>query len=166
MKSTLKLVLIILISLTLLSVVYLGLDYWKGRPRTIHCEDGDRQTVDFRDLQMKYSGNKISLEVEVMNRLKLRPEIDSKVLQRAYESTQNWDQFLKGLVAGYNSCAISKADYAKILQRYQAVEAISKNLSQLLQKSPLTQQDGEMAKRLIEQYASATQVLLAPSPGR
>jgi hypothetical protein len=87
-------------------------------------------------------------------------------LQNAYESTQNWDQFLKGLVVGYNSCAISKADYAKILQRYQAVEAISNNLSQLLQKSPLTQQDGETAKRLIEQYASATQVLLATSPGR
>jgi hypothetical protein len=47
-------------------VVYLGFDYWKGRPRTLHCEDGERQTVDFRDLQLKYSGYKIALEVEVM----------------------------------------------------------------------------------------------------
>jgi hypothetical protein len=130
-KSTLKIVLMIVMSVTLLGVAYLAYDYWKGRPRTIHCEDGERQTIDFRDLQLNYSGNKIFLEVEVINKLKLRPEIDPEVLQTAYESSQNWDQFLKGLVASFNSCAISKADYAKILQRYQAVEAISKNLSQL-----------------------------------
>ncbi|MEI9476544.1 MAG: hypothetical protein WCO26_08210 [Deltaproteobacteria bacterium] len=154
MKSTLKIVLLFIISVILLVVVYLVFDYWKGRPRTIHCEDGERQTIDYRDLQVKYSGNKISLEVEVMDKLKLRSEIDPKVLQTAYESTQNWDQFLKGLVVGYNSCAISKKDYALILQRYKKIEEITKSLSQILRRNLLTQLDVETAKQLIEQYSS------------
>ena len=154
MKSTLKIVLLFIISVILLVVVYLVFDYWKGRPRTIHCEDGERQTIDYRDLQVKYSGNKISLEVEVMDKLKLRSEIDPKVLQTAYESTQNWDQFLKGLVVGYNSCAVSKKDYALILQRYKKIEEITKSLSQILRRNLLTQLDVETAKQLIEQYSS------------
>lgn len=166
MKSTLKIVLMIIVGVILLGMAYLVYDYLKDHPHTISCEDGERQTVAFGDLQLKYSSNKISLEVQVMNKLKLRPEIDPKVLQTAYESTQNWDQFLKGLIVGFNGCAIGKADYAKILQRYQAVEAISKNLSQLLQKNPLTPQDGETAKRLIEQYASATRELVSPPTGK
>jgi hypothetical protein len=153
MKATPKIVLLF-ISVILLVVVYLVFDYWKGRPRTIHCEDGERQTIDYRDLQVKYSGNKISLELEVMDKLKLRPEIDPKVLQTAYESTQNWDQFLKGLVAGYNSCAVSKKDYALILQRYKKIEEITKSLSQILRRNMLTQLDVETAKQLIEQYSS------------
>jgi len=153
--------LVLVICLTLLGGSYVILDYWKGRSRIIHCDDGERRTIDYRDFQLRYSANKISLQVEILNKLKVRSEIDPKVLQTAYESTQHLDQFLKGVVIGYNSCAISKADYVEILQRYQTVEAISKNLSQLLQKTPLTPQDGETAKRLIEQYASATQALLA-----
>lgn len=156
-------VLIIVVSFTLLAVAYLALDYWKNRPRSIDCDDGERQTIDYRDLQIKYSGNKISIEIEVLDKLKLRPEIDPKVLQSAYESTQNWDQFLKGLVVGYNSCAISKTDYAVILQRYKIMEETSKNLSQLLRKSPLTQQDLETAKRLIQQYSSTSQELFTRS---
>jgi hypothetical protein len=163
MKSTVKIVFIIVVSMALIAVVYLSLYYWKNRPRSINCDDGERQTIDYRDFQINYSGNKISLEIEVMDKLKLRPEIDPQVLQMAYESTQNWDQFLKGLVVGYNSCAISKADYAVILQRYKIVEETSKNLSQLLRKSPLTQQDMETAKRLIQQYSSTSQELFTQS---
>lgn len=163
MKSRVSIVLIIVVSITLVVVVYLSLDYWKSRPRMIHCDDGERQTIDYRDLQIKYSGNKISLEVELIDKLKMRPEINPKVLQTAYESTQNWDQFLKGLVVGYNSCAISKADYAVILQRYKIMEETSKNLSQLLRKSPLTQQDMETARRLIQRYSSTSQDLFTQS---
>ncbi len=163
MKSSVKIVFIIVVSIALVAVVCLSLDYWKNRPRIIHCDDGERQTIDYRDLQINYSGNKISLEIEVMDKLKLRPEIDPQVLQMAYESTQNWDQFLKGLVVGYNSCAISKADYAVILQRYKLMEETSKNLSQLLRKSLLTEGDVETAKRLIQQYSFTSQELFTQS---
>jgi hypothetical protein len=164
MKLSVKIVVIIVTGFTLLAVLYLLLDYWKYRPRTIQCDDGERQAIDYRDLQLKYSANKISLEVEVTNKLKLRPEIDPQVLQTAVESTQGWDQFLKGLIVGYNGCAVSKADYALILQRYKSMEDTSKNLSQLLRKSTLTQQDVETAKQLIKQYSSISQELFS-QPG-
>ena len=165
-RSSVKIVFIIVVSIALIAVVYLSIDYWKNRPRSINCDDGERQTIDYRDLQINYSGNKISLEIEVLDKLKLRPEINPQVLQRAYESTQNWDQFQKGLVVGYNGCAISKADYAVMLQRYKIMEETSKNLSQLLRKSPLTQQDLETAKRLIQQYSSTSQELFSQSTVR
>lgn len=161
MKLSVKIVVIIVTSFTLIALLYLLIDYYKYRPRTIQCDDGERQSIDYRDLQLKYSANKISLEVEVMNKLKLRPEIDPRVLQTAVESTQGWDQFLKGLIVGYNSCAVRKTDYALILQRYKSMEDTSKNLSQLLQKSTLTQQDVETAKQLIKQYSSISQELFS-----
>jgi hypothetical protein len=160
-KPTVKFAFITVISTILFAVFYLSIDYLKHRPRTIHCDDGQRETVDYRDLQLKYSSYNISLNVEVMNKLKVRPEIGSKLLQTAYESTQGWDQFLKGLVAGFNSCAISKADYNLALQRYKAMEDISKNLSQRLQKNTLSKQDVEIIRLLIEQYSFISKELFS-----
>jgi hypothetical protein len=163
MKSSVKIAIIIVAGVVLLVTLYFLLDFWKYRPHTIQCDDGEHQTIDFRDIQLKYSANKISLEVEVINKLKLRPEIDPQVLQTAVESTQGWDQFLKGLVVGFNSCAINKADYALILQRYKSMEDTSKNLAQLLQKRTLTQQDVETATQLIKQYSSLSRELFTRS---
>jgi len=163
MKSSVKIATIIVAGIVLLVTIYFLLDFWKYRPHTIRCDDGERQTIDYRDIQLKYSANKISLEVEVINKLKLRPEIDPQVLQIAVESTQGWDQFLKGLVAGFNSCAVNKGDYALILQRYKSMEDTSKNLSQLLQKSTLTQQDVATATQLIKQYSSLSRELFTRS---
>ena len=162
-NSSVGTVLIVVVSITVVAIIYFSIDFWKNRPRIIHCDDGERQTIDYRDLQINYSGNKISLEIEVIDKLKLKPEIDPQVLQKTYESTQNWDQFLKGLVVGYNGCAISKADYTAILQRYKLMEEISKNLSQLLRKSPLAEGDVEAAKRLIHQYSTISQELFTQS---
>jgi len=46
MKSSVKIVFIIMVSIALVAVVSLSLDYWKNRPRIIHCDDGERQTAD------------------------------------------------------------------------------------------------------------------------
>jgi hypothetical protein len=161
MKSISKIVFLIVASVVLLSVFYLILDYWKHRTRTVQCDDGERQTIDFKELQIEYSSKKISLDIEVMKKLRMRPEIDPKVLQIAFESTQNWDQFLKGLIVGYNSCAVSKADYALMLQRYKGMEDILKSLSQLLKKNSLTKEDAEAATQLIKQYSSLSRELFS-----
>jgi hypothetical protein len=153
MKPYERIVLIIFGSIVILAVFYLSIDYWKHRPRMIKCDGGEREAIDYREIQIKYSSNRISLGVEVMDKLKLTPEIDPEMLQTALESTQNWDQFLKGLISGYNSCAISKNDYGLILQRYKKIEDITRSLTQLLHKSPLSDQDAETAKKLIEQYS-------------
>lgn len=163
MKASVKNATIIAIGVVLLVALYFLLDFWKYRPRTIKCDDGERQTIDYRDIQLQYSANNISLEMEVINKLKVRTELDPQVLQTAFESTQGWDQFLKGLIAGFNSCAVNKADYALILQRYKSMEDTSKNLSKLLQKSTLTQQDVETATQLIKQYSSLSRELFTRS---
>jgi hypothetical protein len=161
MKSIFRIVFLIVASVVLLSVFYLILDYRKHRTRTVQCDDGERQTIDFKELQIEYSSKKISLDIEVIDKLRIRHEIDPKVLQIAFESTQNWDQFLKGLIGGYNSCAVSKANYALMLQRYKGMEDISRSLSQLFKKNRLTHQDVEMAEQLIKQYSSISQELFA-----
>ncbi len=152
MKSIVKIVLIVSISIMVLYVIYASLDYLKHRSLTINCNDGVRQTIDYKDIQLQYSSNKISLDIEIMDKFKARPEIDPKILQTAAESTQNWDQFLKGLISGYNSCAVSKKDYARILETYKKIEEITKSLKEVLKKNPLTEQDVETAMKLIEQY--------------
>jgi hypothetical protein len=43
--------------------------------------------------------------------------VEQKVLQQASAATQQWNEFLKGLVVGYNSCAITDQQYADSLKR-------------------------------------------------
>jgi len=163
-RSSIRTVIIVVVSIALLTIIYFSIDFWKNRPRIIHCDDGVRQTIDYKDLQINYSGDKILLEIEAVDKFKLRPEIYSRLLQRTYESSQNWDQFLKAMVVRYNSCAISKADYTAILQKYKLMEEISKNLSQLILKSPSwTVGDGRAAIRLMYQYVTIGQELFTQS---
>jgi hypothetical protein len=46
-----------------------------------------------------------------------RLEVAPKKLQEAAAATQQWNEFVKGLAAGYNSCAVTQQQYADGLNR-------------------------------------------------
>ena len=68
---------------------------------------GSHPEIDIKQLQIQYSG--VSLRTTFGALAKLG--VDAKTLQMASEETQKLNQYLQALVAGFNNCAITKAQY-------------------------------------------------------
>ncbi len=87
-------------------------------PRTIECPDGEtRLEIEIDKLRIEYQGHAFTSTLGSLGFLAGRLSIDQKPLQEAAAATQQWNEFLKGLAAGYNSCAVTRAEYAEGLER-------------------------------------------------
>jgi tetratricopeptide (TPR) repeat protein len=80
--------------------------------KTVHCPDGDRIQIDVKEIAIKYDASSFTESVGGLYVLKERFEIVPQKLQEAAVATQQWNELVKGLAAGYNSCAITGQQYA------------------------------------------------------
>ena len=85
--------------------------------KTISCPDGDHIEIDVRQIAIQYDASSFAATLGGLSVFSARLEIVPKQLQEAAIATQQWDEFLKGLAAGYNSCAVTRQQYADGLQR-------------------------------------------------
>jgi len=76
--------------------------------KQITCSDGVRYEIDFVQISIQYQGTTLSGTLSGLSALGARVKVEPKTLQIVATATQQWNEFLKGLVAGYNSCAITK----------------------------------------------------------
>ena len=84
----------------------------------ITCPDKtQRVTIDLKQIQLQYNAASFAGTLASLGALSAHLSIEQKVLQQASVATQQWNEFLKGLVAGYNSCAITNQQYADSLKR-------------------------------------------------
>lgn len=74
--------------------------------------DGEHGEIDVRQLQIQYSGVSARATLEALAKLGL----DVRTVQTATQETQKLNQYLQALAAGFNSCAISKAQYFEATQ--------------------------------------------------
>lgn len=83
------------------------------------CGPGDvRREIDIETIALKYEGRSFTLALNSLSAILLETSLsfDRKTLQQATVTTQHWNELLKGLVAGFNSCAITKEQYAEALK--------------------------------------------------
>jgi len=86
--------------------------------KRIACADGDHFEIDIRQIAIQYEGSGFAGTLSSLSSiLGARLEVAPKRLQEAAAATQQWDVLLKGLAAGFNSCAITKQQYADGLNR-------------------------------------------------
>ncbi|MGH9431607.1 MAG: tetratricopeptide repeat protein [Terriglobia bacterium] len=85
--------------------------------QTIHCPDGDHALIDVKQIAIQYDGSSFAATLSSLSVLGARLEVAPKKLQEAAAATQQWDEFLKGLASGYNSCAVTRQQYAEGLNR-------------------------------------------------
>jgi len=85
--------------------------------KKIDCSDGQHIAIDIKQVSMQYDGSSFAGTLSSLSVLSARLEIAPKKLQEAAAATQQWDVFLKGLVAGYNNCVITRQQYADGLNR-------------------------------------------------
>src|SRR5262249_39992976 len=84
----------------------------------ITCPDKtQRIEINLKQVQIQYNASSFAGTLASLGALSARLSVEQKVLQQASAATQQWNEFLKGLVAGYNSCAITDQQYADSLKR-------------------------------------------------
>lgn len=141
--------------MVLIVFAYLFYDffYQKWWP-TSWCEDGPRRQIDLRSFTNDYWAYSMEFEATLTKEKKLTARLDPKQLQQLSESLQQAIEFRKYVVAGYNACAISKKQYGEFGSRSYALDALSKQITTLTQKTELTPEEQKRLAALIDQYAS------------
>jgi predicted DNA-binding protein YlxM (UPF0122 family) len=95
-----------------------------------NCGDGLRTKMPVDQLRIKYSGKKFEMDLAFLSKFNIG--IEDKSLQKALESTQQWDQFLLGLAIAYNSCAITKKQFQyAFFSLYPGMQGDSQKISEI-----------------------------------
>ena len=77
----------------------------------------ERYQIDVRQIAIQYEASALSATLSGLSVLRARIAVEPKTLQTAAAATQEWNEYLKGLAVGYNSCAITKQQYDEGLKR-------------------------------------------------
>lgn len=152
-KNTKVISLAVIAAAIVIVVIVVSRDMLLRRAHEFDCGDGPRRTIDMRDFSTKYSGNSVELEANVQDKAKVSTKVTPVQLQQLAEASQNAQEFRKFVVAGYNSCGITKAQYSEYGARFQALDALAREINQLTgtpMRSP--EQDKNLAS-LIAQFA-------------
>jgi hypothetical protein len=72
------------------------------------------------------------------------------------DSLESANEFRKSLVAGYNGCAITRAQYADGVKRFQAMDGLAREINQLIAKALLSQDETAQLGDLIGHYNRLT----------
>jgi hypothetical protein len=121
--------------------------------------EGPRPKIDIRQFETDYTGYSISLEGEITGKGKLSGKIEPSALQKLSESLQSGQEFRKALVAGYNSCAVTRAAYQAAILRFQSLDGIARRIDALVGKASLSRQEESTFAALADQYSSISQHL-------
>lgn len=128
---------------------------WDVAPwnREFNCGDGLRRTIDTREFATRYSAYSLELEAAVKDKAKVGTKVAPAQLQQLSEALQNSQEFRKYVVAGYNSCAITKAQYGEYGTKFQALDSMAREINQLAVSPSLSPEQSKNLATLIVQYA-------------
>jgi hypothetical protein len=158
-KNTKVVSLFAIVAAIIVLAVFAGRDFLL-RPSGVHdCGDGPRPTIDIRDFTAKYSAYSVELEGSLNNKAKLSTKVTPVQLQQLSEAMQNANEFRKFVVAGYNSCALTKEQYVKVGQRFQALDSLAREINQLNGSASLSKEQSQALTSLVPQYAELARKL-------
>jgi hypothetical protein len=141
-----------IVAVVILALVLEFRDIFLRTSKVVTCDDGSRRTIDIREFSTKYSAYSVELEVTVADKAKISTKLNPEQLQQLSESLQSANEFRKYLVAGFNSCAISKAKFAQDGTRFQAMDNLAHEINELVGDSSPSQQQIAKLTGLIHQY--------------
>ena len=128
--------------------------YAEPPPTRIQCPDGDHINIDLKQLTIRYDASSFAGTLSSLGVLSGRLEIAPTKLQEASVATQQWNEFLKGLVAGYNSCAITRQQYAEgVMQIYPRLKSDAAELETIRKRIAAGQKaDEKRIGSLVDSY--------------
>ncbi|MGH9431608.1 MAG: hypothetical protein ACRD3T_08700 [Terriglobia bacterium] len=153
MKKNSKTVAIVAIVVVFIAILaFVVRDLYLRHPKTVTCSDGTHPTIDIRDFTTQYWAYSVKLEASVADKAKVSTELDPQELEQVSEALQQAREFRKYVVAGYNSCAITQAQYAQFGSRFNALDALAREINTLILKPSLSQGQNTKLAGLISQY--------------
>ena len=139
-----------------LSLLLFGLALSTGvmAAKKIPCPDGEHIEIDIKQTAIQYQGTSLGVTLNGLSSLNARLKVEPKTLQTAAEATRQWNEFVKGLVVGYNSCAITKQQYQEgLMTIYPRLEKDGIELEKLHQLIMAKQQiDEKHLQKVLDSY--------------
>src|SRR6516162_102594 len=119
------------------AVVFLTLPMAGFAQNQVRCGSDLRNRMDEKQLAIQYNASELIATLGPLSYMGARMTVAPKTLQTASAATQQWNEYLKGLAAGWNACAITKEQYAEALQKLypgmqqdgRGIEAIRQQLA-------------------------------------
>jgi len=139
-------------AIILVIAILVGRDLLLRRQKCFDCGDGQRCSIDVRDFTTKYSAYSLELEASVADKAKISTKLNPVQLQQLSEAMQSARDFRHYVVAGYNSCAVSKAQYNQFGARFQALDNLAREINALAERSSLSADESAKLAALIGQY--------------
>ena len=139
-------------AVVLLAALWVGYDLFRSWSRAIDCPDGKRRTIDTRAFATQDVGYAVEFEAGLADKTKLSGKVDPRLHQQLSEALQQSNEFRKFLVHGYNSCAVSAAQYAQYGARFQALGDVARQIDGLTRRTDLAEPDRQQLAKLVVQY--------------
>ncbi len=158
-KNTRTVAIIAIMVVLLIVILFLFRDIYLRPAKTVNCADGSHPTIDMREFTTQYWAYSAKLEASVADKAKVSTELDPKVLAQASQALQEANEFRKYVVAGYNSCAITQAQYAQFGTRFHALENLAQEIDSLLSKPSLSPEESTKLAGLVGQYGDLARQL-------
>jgi hypothetical protein len=112
-----------------------------------------------RDFTTQYWAYSARLEASVADKAKVSTQLDPKTLGEVSQGLQEAREFRKYIVAGYNSCAITQAQYARFGSQFHALDGLAQEIDSLISKPSLAPEEKLKLAGLISQYGDLTRKL-------
>jgi hypothetical protein len=141
-----------IVAVILITTILVGRDLWLRHQKCFDCGDGQRCSIDARDFATRYSAYSLELEASVADKAKISTKLNPVQLQQLSEATQSARDFRQYVVAGYNSCAVSKAQYSQFGARFQALDNLAREINALAGRSSLSADESARLAALTGQY--------------
>jgi hypothetical protein len=146
-------------AVVLVVLVLSGRDMFQARQQSRDCGDGPRHVIDIRDFTTQYSAYSVELEANIGDKGKVSTKLNPGQLQQVSEAMQSAREFRKYVVAGYNSCGITKTEYGQYGARFQALDTLAREINELVSRAPLSQEETKRLADLIKQYGDMVKSL-------
>ena len=95
----------------------------------------------------------MKLEATVADKSELSTRLDPKMLQQISEALKETGEFSKLVAAGYNSCEITEAQYARYGIHAYGADSVAQEIDSLLSKQSLSPDEKTKLAALINQYS-------------
>lgn len=158
-KNTKSVLLAAMGTVAFLILIFVGRDIFLKSSEKIQCDDGARQRIDMRDFTTRYSAYAVEIEAAVGEK-KLSAKLEPKLFQSLSESMQHGNEFRKFLVAGYNACAITQAQFARYGNVFESLDAISRQINSLAGRPNLAGADRVKLEDLVNQFIALSEKLV------
>ncbi len=152
-NSSAQIAAILVSGVLLLVIVWSVWDHWSRHHEVLACDDGKRYAIDTRQFDTQYLAYSLKLEASMDDKRKLSLALAPEQQAKLSEAIMSANEFRKFLVAGFDSCAVTKIQYARYGVRFQALDSFAHQIDELSVKATRSPAESASLSTLITRYS-------------